>query len=361
MPVLPLIADPASYRPCIQDLLADGPEVRDYWLTLFEEHVQTLAKLPIGGALLCDQQPWPAFRRDYLAGLAELRARPDLRGRLTVLELTVYREEMFAAHGIHDPFRDLKTRENELALRLAPALLREIDDAPPTQRGLLLVRGLFAGNLFDMGSRAVVSAFEEGLFDFAAARAGVRSRPWPIDDFDAWAHRLGEARPVYRQALFFVDNAGPDVVLGAVPLARELARAGTCVVLAANSKPALNDVTADELHQLLGRMRSLDSLIDALLRDDRIAVVPTGCESPLIDLSCLTPECCRAAAESDLLILEGMGRAVESNFDARFNVDTLKLALIKDKMVARILSVDLLDPVFRFEPLNSRPDGGQPI
>jgi hypothetical protein len=43
------------------------------------------------------------------------------------------------------------------------------------------------------------------------------------------------------------DNAGTDVVLGMVPLVRELLRRGTNVVLSANSTPALNDITHPEL------------------------------------------------------------------------------------------------------------------
>ncbi|KAK7260564.1 hypothetical protein RIF29_26713 [Crotalaria pallida] len=53
--------------------------------------------------------------------------------------------------------------------------------------------------------------------------------------------------PPHRRALLFVDNSGADIVLGMLPLARELLRRGTEVVLVANSLPALNDVTAMEL------------------------------------------------------------------------------------------------------------------
>lgn len=349
MPRLPLLAEPDHYRPCIQDLLAHGPEVLDYWLTLFERHVETLAKLPIGEDRL-DQHPvWPDFLRDYIAGLAALRRRPDRRGLLSVLELTRYRDERLAAHGLGDPFIDLKARENELAIGLYRALVDEIDGTTPGERVELIVRGLFAGNLFDMGSKAAVDAFESGSFDFHAVRSKVRRRPWAIDQLDAWRTRLGETGSPYRQAIFFVDNAGPDVILGAIPLARELAMRGARVVLAANSAPALNDITADELRALLPRLAAKDAALEGQLRDDRIGVVASGCASPLIDLSELTQECCAAAAESDLLILEGMGRAIESNFDAAFTVDTIKVALIKDPMVAGIIGVELFDPVFRFD------------
>ncbi len=349
MPRLPLLADPARYRPCIQDLLADGPEVLDYWLTLFERHVETLAALPVGDGRLDTQPAWAPFRRDYLAGLADLRRRPNLRGRLSVLELTRYRDEKLAAHAMGDPFADLKARENALAMRLYDSVIAEVDAAPPTARWDLLARGLFAGNLFDMGSRAAVDAFASGGYDFRAARARIPRRPWPVDGLEAWQMRAGESDLPWRQALFFVDNAGPDIILGAIPLARELARRGTHVVLAANSTPALNDITADELAALLPELAALDAVLNEHVRSGRVAVVASGCMSPLIDLSALSQSCCDAAATSDLLILEGMGRAIESNYDAVFTVDAVKLALVKDPMVAKVIGVSLFDPVFRFE------------
>lgn len=350
MPPLPLLSDPASYRPCIQDLLADGTDVLHYWLGLFEKHIETLADLPAGETRLEDDPRWPSFRQDYLWGLEQLRRDPASRGKLTVLELTIYREEKFAAHGFVDPFADLKQSENDLALRLLPSVLEDIDATPPADRTERLVRGLLAGNLFDMGSRAAVDIFAQGGSNFFSMRDNVLRRPWPVDELDTWISRLSRHDHPYRQVVFFVDNAGPDIVLGVIPLARSLAAAGARVVLAANSKPALNDITARELRVLLDTCRRLDTRLAQLLDQDRVTVVASGCASPLIDLRALTPECCAAAAEADLLILEGMGRAIESNYDARFTVDTLKIALIKDQMVADILGVNLFDPIVRFEP-----------
>ncbi|MBX3396467.1 MAG: DUF89 family protein [Phycisphaerae bacterium] len=343
MPMLPLIVDPGRYRPCIQDLLTDGDRVREYWLSLFERHIDTLAALPVNGSRLDQCPAWHAFREAYLDGINRLRAQPDARGCLTVLELTRYRDEKLAEFSFGDPFHELKLRENEIAIRQYPKVVADLDAMVPGQRHIELIRGLFAGNLFDMGSKAAVAAFaRDGGVDFATARSRVRSRPWAVDDLDAWLHRIESNR--YRQCLFFVDNAGPDIVLGVMPFVRELCRRGTQVVLAANSAPALNDVTAAELSVLLDRLRGIDaSLIHG------VRVVASGCMSPLIDLGQLSRACCDAAAESDLLVLEGMGRAIESNYDARFSIDTLKIALVKDSMVAEILGVELFEPVFRFE------------
>ena len=44
----------------------------------------------------------------------------------------------------------------------------------------------------------------------------------------------------------FVDNAGRDLILGVMPLVREMALAGTMIVLAANELPSINDITVDE-------------------------------------------------------------------------------------------------------------------
>lgn len=349
MPILPLLAAPTTYRPCIQNLLADGEEIREYWLDLFVEHCDTLAQLSVDGGHFSEHPSWSAFREDYLEGLAALRATPSLRGELTVLELTRYREEQFEAHGFPDPFLDLKHRENEIAIGLLPDLLAEIDATDTADRIELLVRGLFAGNLFDMGSKATIGMFQNGDFQFRTTRDRIRPRPWAVDGLDRWLDRLADSTKPYRQALVFVDNAGPDILLGIIPFIRELSNHGIRIVLAANSEPALNDITAKELRVLLDTCAGMDQRLAQQLEDDRIVVVASGCGFPLIDLRDLTQECCEAAKESDLLILEGMGRAIESNYDATFTVDTIKVALTKEQAVADAIGVTLFDPIFRFE------------
>lgn len=348
MPTLPLLRNPVAYRPCIQDLLADAA-ARDYWITLFENHAETLGDLPVGSARFRDQPEWTGFHDAYQEGLQQLRRCPDLRGELTVLELTKYRDEALHRFNHPDPFHDLKQRENDVAFREFAEVLADLDGRTDEEVPELLARGLFAGNLFDMGSKAAVDAFADKDHGFLEARRRVRNRPWPFDGLDVWAGRLrGSARP-YRKALVFVDNAGPDIVLGILPFIRDLARRGVEVVLAANSQPALNDVTAEELRPLLERAGELDTQLRSMVREKRIRVIASGCTSPLIDLRDLTPECCEEARDADLLVLEGMGRAIESNFDAEFTIDTIKVALIKDPSVATFIHVDLFDPIFKFE------------
>ncbi len=105
---------------------------------------------------------------------------------------------------------------------------------------------MFAGNIFDMGAEATAKQFLGGSPDFFSIRSKLPQRPWLIDDFDALADRLLQRRRIAR-AVFFIDNAGSDFLLGALPMIRWLARRGTRVVLAANERPTLNDMTIHDV------------------------------------------------------------------------------------------------------------------
>ena len=56
-----------------------------------------------------------------------------------------------------------------------------------------------------------------------------------VDDFDIFKERMlgsKDKKPhPHKRALLFVDNSGADVILGMLPLARELLRRGTEVRL----------------------------------------------------------------------------------------------------------------------------------
>lgn len=75
--------------------------------------------------------------------------------------------------------------------------------------------------------------------------------------------------------MMFVDNAGADAVLGMLPLARELIRLGCEVVMAANSQPAINDITAPELRSLLSAAAEHCPIIKAA----RQAAIQVGARS----------------------------------------------------------------------------------
>jgi len=342
------LADPAGYRRCDWDLATDAAG-RARWQALFRWHLDDVLIPLIQEEYAPPAERLAAARRDYLAAYAALDGTTQPGGPLDIVVFTELRRAALRRYGFDDPFAGVKQRENDTALRLLPDVLAELDGAAPARRQELLVQGLMAGNIFDLGSAATIQRHRAGTTAFGHARASQPARPWLIDDVAAWWRRWSAA-PAYRHVVFFVDNAGSDIVLGCVPLARWLVQAGARVTLAANSAPALNDVTAAELVPLLERCAALDGALQAALTGGRLGVVATGSAVPLIDLAALSEEFVAASADADLLILHGMGRAVESNFHARFTCDTLWSAVLKDEAVAARVGGKLFDCVFRFVP-----------
>jgi type II pantothenate kinase len=258
------------------------------------------------------------------------------------MDLDRWRDQALRQHGFDDAFIDLKTRENQSMLPLLPAVCAELDLLSGDAQFRAAIEGVFAGNIFDMGAEATARAFLGASPDFFTTRGSLSPRPWLIDDYDALAERL--LARAHRLAVFFIDNAGSDFLLGVVPLIRWLARRGTRVIVAANEIPTLNDMTIADVASWWPRV--IDVQPD--LRSLPIEFCSTGTGDPLIDLSEVSPRLNELAAGADLVILEGMGRGIESNLDAKFSCDALNIAMIKDSMIANRLGGKVFDLVCRF-------------
>lgn len=53
--------------------------------------------------------------------------------------------------------------------------------------------------------------------------------------------------------------------------------------------------------------------------------------------------------EADLIVIEGMGRAIHTNFDAAFSCESLKVAVIKNRWLANRLGGDMFSVVFKYQ------------
>jgi type II pantothenate kinase len=338
--VFPLLVDPSGYRACTTDLIRDE-SARAYWLDLFESHfqVQLDAAATIGiGTADCERAAAMMTRE-----LAAVRADPARHGRLDILVLDQLRTKSLRAGGIDDEFRLIKGRENDAAVRALPDRLDRLDALDGAVIIEELMRGLLAGNLFDMGVPASANRFAGATIPFDQVSRDVPSRPWRYDDLDAFTERIRLHPP--RKAIIFADNAGADAVLGVLPLARDLIRREADVVVAANERPSLNDITRTELEVVRTRAEA----IDATFASDQLRIVNSGCASPLIDLGRVSTDLADAAANADLIVLDGMGRAIESNWTATFTVPCLRVAMLKDPQVARSVDGRLYDAVCRFD------------
>ncbi|KAL5747196.1 hypothetical protein ACOSP7_024194 [Xanthoceras sorbifolium] len=377
--VFPLLADPKTYEPNTIDL-ADHNEL-EYWFTVLSAHLPDLVDKAVASEGGTDdaKRRGDAFACAFSAHLARLIEEPAAYGKLGLANLLELREECLREFQFHDAYRSIKQRENEASLAVLPDLLVELDSMSEETRLLTLIEGVLAANIFDWGSRACVELYHKGtIIEIYRMSRDKMQRPWRVDDFDLFKERMlgsREKKPQpHKRALLFVDNSGADIVLGMLPLARELLRRGTEVVLVANSLPALNDVTAMELPDIVAEAakhcdilrRAAEAgglLVDAMINPSDgskensssvpLMVVENGCGSPCIDLRQVSSELAAAAKDADLIILEGMGRALHTNFNAWFKCDALKLAMVKNQRLAeKLIKGNIYDCVCRYEPAN---------
>ncbi|KHN74784.1 Pantothenate kinase 4 [Toxocara canis] len=244
-----------------------------------------------------------------------------------------------------------KRIENERALTELSEVLKEVDAiGDERDRQIRVVKGLLAGNVFDWGAKEVVKLMENGDgLTFKMATDTLQKRPWLVDDLDIWLNACFTTN--YRCALIFVDNSGADVLLGVLPFARELIRRGSKVIIACNWSPALNDITAYEMEALMNRACERDETIGKAVIDRRIVVCNSGQGSPCLDLRRVNSSLCEMVMSEgvDLVVIEGMGRAIHTNFDAHFICDSLKAAVIKTKWLADRLGGSVFSVVCKFE------------
>ncbi|QDZ19193.1 damage-control phosphatase [Chloropicon primus] len=319
-----------------------------------------------------------SFAREYGELLDKLEEDPsrDLpgfeaacaRGRggaagLSCKALCALREACLTKRGLRDAFKHVKRKENLESLLILDQLAAEIDAVPGTARDRmeLALKNCFAGNLFDLGAHFSSEKYEKGktkkgdpLQAFRETREALPERPWKIDCLDEAVLQLS-ARGKFKKAIVFADNAGSDLICGILVFVRELLKAGTTVVVAANEKPAINDITADELVALFtklgkGAPRVRDQVLCSHCESGNLRVVSSGSDLPIIDLSELSASVVAEAEDADLIVLQGMGRAIESNLNATFSTAVLKMGVVKHPEVALCLGGKLGEPICKLEP-----------
>ncbi|CAB4291039.1 unnamed protein product [Prunus armeniaca] len=256
------------------------------------------------------------------------------------------REQVLKELGFKDIFKKVKDEENAKAISLFENVV-DLSDAIEDEGKRLenLVRGIFAGNIFDLGSAQLAEVFSKDGMSFLASCQNLAPRPWVIDDLDAF--KLKWSKKSWKKAVIFVDNSGADIILGILPFARELLRRGTQVVLAANDLPSINDITYPELIEIISKLKDNEGKLKGV-DTSNLFIANSGNDLPVIDLSRVSQEIAYLASDADLVIMEGMGRGIETNLYAQFKCDSLKIGMVKHPEVAQFLGGRLYDCVFKY-------------
>ncbi len=272
----PLLSQRPGYKYVADtiDVNADVSEMA-YWVGVLQDQLPTVMEKAASsqGNTQEAMERASMFAQSLDACLSRYRSHQSSAvDRVELSNLFEVREELLREAGFQDVYRVDKQRENAAALEALEDLLADLDRLDPPARLLSLIQGALAANIFDWGARACVNLYQTAtiLDMYQDARARLSTRPWRVDDFDEfrevwlskWANNEKWVAP-YRRTMIFVDNAGADVVLGVIPLARELLRGGAEVILAANSRPAINDITCEELMDVINAAAKICPIIKA--------------------------------------------------------------------------------------------------
>ncbi|KAJ3052972.1 hypothetical protein HK097_005281 [Rhizophlyctis rosea] len=348
----PLLEDPHTYEP--DTVQMNEPELQHYWIDLLDKNLGDLVEMVLEWK--ADQTDTKSrassFEAMYREHLQRLRTEPLAYGALSIRSLLNLREQCLREMGFTDIFEGVKQKENTSAMEGLATLLSKLDVLDDKEKLDVLIDNVLAGNMYDWGSTSVMEMLRKGELDFLTAKATV-GRPAKFDTSKALKERL-LAGPAYQKAVIFVDNSGADIVLGIIPFAKYLLSKGTKVILAANTSPSVNDITAVELAALIEKVAYFDATIRRSWADRALQVVGTGSASPCLDLHHVSVELAKACEDVDLVVVEGMGRAIHTNFYATFKVDSLKIAVFKNPQVAKTLGAEMYDAVCLFDSPGSR-------
>ncbi|CAL9166869.1 unnamed protein product [Musa hybrid cultivar] len=332
----PLLQTPieSKYRVCTipYRFPSDNPRkatpVEIQWIDLFLNSVPSFRQRAENDPTIVDA-PIKAekFAQRYTAMLEDMKKNPESNGGPPdCVLLCRLREQVLRELGFRDIFKKVKDEENAKAISLFEGVVR-LNDAieDDSKRVENLIRGILAGNIFDLGSAQLAEVFAKDGMSFLASCQNLVSRPWVIDDLDDF--KMKWTTKTWKKAVIFVDNSGADIVLGVLPFARELLRRGTTVVLAANDLPSINDVTYPELVEIISKLKDENGQLVGVDASG-LLIANSGNDLPVIDLSNVSPDLAYLASDADLVILEGMGRAIETNLYAQLKCDSIKIGMV---------------------------------
>ncbi|CAN1289437.1 Damage-control phosphatase At2g17340 [Linum perenne] len=370
MVALPLLLTPieTNYRACTipYRFPSDNPRrptpTELQWIDLFLNSIPSFKKRAEADDSVSDA---PARAEKFAQRYAEIledfkKDSESHAGPPDCILLCRLREQILRELGFRDIFKKVKDEENAKAISLFKEVTRlndSIEEGPKRLENL--ARGIFAGNIFDLGSAQLAEIFSKDGISFLASCQNIVPRPWVIDDLEAFKVRWSKKSwkkasfiSFFLQAIIFVDNSGADIILGILPFARELLRRGTQVVLAANDLPSINDITYHELIEIISKLKDENGKLDGV-NASNLLVANSGNDLPVIDLASVSQELAYLANDADLVILEGMGRGIETNLYAQFKCDSLKVGMVKHPEVAQFLGGRLYDCVFKYNEVST--------
>lgn len=236
--------------------------------------IPCLLRQALGAARLVSEDPTvhENILRDVLgwAGKTDLNQSPPAMAQR-------FHRRLREISRMDDPYREIKNRQNLMALEMIPTLRSKIEsDSDPL---LLATRFAIAGNVIDMG---VNGNLTESDVHQAVNRAV--SEPL-VGEYNEFRTAITKAQSI----LYLADNAG-EIAFDRLLIERLSPERVTLVV---RGSPVINDATLADV-QAVG----LDKIVE---------IIDNGSDAPGTILSDCNPEFRRRFADADLIIAKGQG------------------------------------------------------
>ena len=216
--------------------------------------------------------------------------------------------------GVADPYENIKTETNRLALSLLPDLTNRVHNATDPLDAALHVAA--AGNIIDMGIGHE--------FDMEKDIIRIMDQPFTINAIEDFRTELR----VNKNVLYLGDNAG-EIVFDTI-LVEHIIKTGASVTFVVKSGPIINDATI------------IDAEISGMTK--LVPVIETGSNDIGINWNNVSPEFRQAFETADIIIGKGHGNFETCN-ERSENIYFLLKA--KCDMVAQALGVQFGDIVFK--------------
>lgn len=338
-----------NYLPGLWDL-GRNPVMLKHWQGIFRSNFTYMMKLFRMYRDRGTVSRGKTAREEMNTFLDRLESRNLTRQFPTVHHITIFRENLLQNHGLEDPYREEKLQATKKALSLYPRIIRKLDGIADFKNKMKeCCYRVFGGNTVDLGSVEISRQLSRKSLQYSDIMKRVRRKKWFLDHFDVWMEKLSNTAHTGSPILFFVDNAGHDFVCGCIPMARTLAETGFTVLLITNETPSLNDVTFEEALVIFNRLQTLDTTLRSMKDRTRIRIISNGNRVPGIDFRYVGGLVNMDSRKSAMMILEGQGRAIETNWKTRFGIDCVRISTVKERTVADAIDASPLDLILRFD------------
>jgi len=269
---------------------------------------------------------FPCFLRQALeasrmATKNEEIQRKVLNSVLSILSnISIYANPPEIAHLVHlrvksitgnfDPYREIKKKQNEMALQYESILSSQIAEMSDSLKAAMMFSA--AGNAIDL-------APDYQIKDLYKRYMEIISRGFSWDDYELFCKKVAQSKSL----LYLGDNAG-EIVWDKILIEELLEEFNMDITYAVRGFPILNDVTLEDAQYV--KMTEL------------VTVVSNGSEAPGTLLNRCSEEFLKVYQKSDLILSKGQGNYESLSREDRsiFFLFNVKCPVIAEDVHCRI-------------------------